>query len=162
MTLLIDFKDRAECARWRAIHDRVMGGRSEGQLRCDDGLAEFSGDLSLANNGGFASVRREPAELPLAGARGICLRVRGDGRRYQLRLRTDQAFDGVAYRALFDTRRDTWLRLELPWSQFEAVFRGRVLEAPPLQPEAVQQIGLMTADKQPGPFCLTLQAIESY
>lgn len=118
-----------------------MGGRSKGQLRCDHGLAVFAGDLSLATNGGFVSVRREPAAL---------------------RLRTDQAFDGVAYRELFDTRRDGWVTLELPWSRFEAVFRGRVLVAPPLQPGAVQQSGLMTADKHPGPFCLTLQAIESY
>ncbi|MEQ8515121.1 MAG: CIA30 family protein [Chromatocurvus sp.] len=162
MTLLIDFDDGAESDRWRAIHDRVMGGRSEGQLRCENGMAIFSGDLSLANNGGFASVRREPEALPLAGASGIRLHVRGDGRAYQLRLHTGEAFDGVAYRAIFETRRDICLTLALPWSGFEPVFRGRVLDAPPLQPAAVQQIGLMTADKQPGPFCLTLRAIESY
>lgn len=162
MARLIDFANEAENGRWQAVHDQVMGGLSEGQMRCHNGQAVFSGNVSLANNGGFASVRREPRPLPLADAQGIRLQVQGDGRAYQLRLRTDQAFDGVAYRAVFETRPGTWLTLDLPWDRFEPVFRGRPVAAPALDPTAVWQVGLMTADKQPGAFCLILQAIESY
>ena len=39
----------------------------------------------------------------LAAATGLIVRVKGDGRTYQLRLRTSDRFDGVAYRALFAT-----------------------------------------------------------
>jgi hypothetical protein len=38
---------------WLAISDDVMGG----MLRTDEGFC-FEGDLSLANNDGFSSVRR--------------------------------------------------------------------------------------------------------
>ena len=52
---------------WRSINDGVMGGLSSGGMRLEDGIAVFSGTLSLENNGGFSSVRSIPAEHTLAG-----------------------------------------------------------------------------------------------
>ena len=98
-------------------------------------------------------IRREPETFDLSDASGVVLHVRGDSRRYQLRLRTDKLFDGGAYRALFQPSAGEWQRVTLPWSEFEAVFRGRRLEnAPPLDPEAIQQVGFLIADRRPGPF----------
>ncbi len=45
---------------------------------------EFFGTLSLANNGGFASVRTKPKKLDLANGDTLVARVRGDGREYML------------------------------------------------------------------------------
>lgn len=152
---LIDFQDAAEANRWRAINDDVMGGVSRGSLHVEDGLGVFSGETSLENNGGFASVRREPEAMDLSCVPGLVFHVRGDGRRYQLRLRTNELFDGAAYRALFQPPTGEWQRLALPWDEFEAVFRGRRLEdAPPLDPAALRQVGLLIADRRPGPFRL--------
>ena len=67
---LIDPSDPSELKRWTAIHDTVMGGRSQGGLSQEDGMLVFSGRLSLANNGGFASVRTLPRPLPLADHQG--------------------------------------------------------------------------------------------
>jgi hypothetical protein len=65
-------------------------------------------------------VRREPEPLPLAGAHGILLRVRGDGRRYQLRLRTDQLTKPwQSFRTVFQAWPE-WQSLRLPWQVFEA------------------------------------------
>lgn len=155
MPRLIDFLDPAESSRWRAITDDVMGGVSRGGLHGKDGVGVFSGETSLENNGGFASVRREPEAFDLSASSGVTLFVCGDGRRYQLRLRTDRLFDGAAYRALFQPPAGDWQRVALPWREFEAVFRGRRLEdAPPLDPAAIKQVGLLIADRRPGPFRL--------
>lgn len=152
---LIDFQYAAEARRWRAINDDVMGGISRGSLHVEDGVGVFSGETSLENNGGFASVRREPETMDLSGTPGLVLHVRGDGRRYQLRLRTDELFDGGAYRALFQPSAGEWQHIALPWHEFEAVFRGRRLEdAPPLDPSALQQMGWLIADRRAGPFRL--------
>lgn len=146
---------------WWSINDGVMGGLSSGRIsRSGEGLV-FAGELSLENNGGFASVRR-PVDADLSAASGVRLRVRGDGRRYQFRLRLDGDFDGIAWRAEFGASGE-WQTLELPFGDFEPVFRGRrVLNAGPVVPARIRQVGLMVADRQAGAFRLEIAAIEFY
>jgi NADH dehydrogenase [ubiquinone] 1 alpha subcomplex assembly factor 1 len=162
MTYLIDFQDPGESSRWRAINDNVMGGISRGGMRVENGVGVFSGETSLANNGGFASVRRDPEAFDLSAQPGLALSVRGDGRHYQLRLYTQQLPEGAAFRATFQPAADEWQRIELPWHAFEAVFRGRLLEdAPPLDPSGIERVGLMIADRTAGPFRLEVARLET-
>lgn len=144
---------------WRAINDGVMGGVSSGRMVQSGEALRFEGELSLENNGGFASVRRL-VDDDLAKATGVKLQVRGDGRTYQFRLRQDGRFDGVAWREEFVTSGD-WQTVELSFDQFVPVFRGRsVPQAGPVVPSAIRQIGFMLADKTPGPFTLEIRSIE--
>jgi monofunctional biosynthetic peptidoglycan transglycosylase len=86
--------------------------------------------------------------------------VRGDGRTYQLRFRTDRRFDGISYKAEFTTVVGQWLTIELPISEFRPTFRGWTPpDAPPLVPTEIRQVGLMVADKKAGPFRLDVQSI---
>ena len=160
---LIDASDPTEPRRWQAVHDTVMGGLSRGGLSHADGLLVFSGHLSLANNGGFASVRTLPRPLPLADHHGLLLRVRGDGRTYQLRLRDSDNFDGPAWRFEFTTTAGEWTQVTAPFSRFEQVFRGRRLGGGAvLDPARVRQLGFMVADKQAGEFRLEVEAVTAY
>jgi hypothetical protein len=160
---VIDPADTAEPARWVAIHDTVMGGRSSGGLTAGDGCLVFNGHLSLENNGGFASVRTLPRDFGMAAATGLRLRVRGDGRTYQVRLRPDDAFDGVAWRFEFTTKPGQWLDIEAPLAVFEPVWRGRRVDrAGAIDPARVRQLGLMIADKQAGDFRLEVAGIEAF
>jgi hypothetical protein len=44
--------------KWRIVNDGVMGGLSTSNVRInDEGKISFSGNVSLDNNGGFASLR---------------------------------------------------------------------------------------------------------
>jgi monofunctional biosynthetic peptidoglycan transglycosylase len=119
----------------------------------------FEGELSLENNGGFASVRRSIVD-DLSESTGVRLEIRGDGRTYQFRLRQDDRFDGIAWRAEFTTSGD-WQTIVLSFDQFIPVFRGRqVPDAGPVEPAAIRQIGFMLADKTPGSFSLEIRSIE--
>ena len=160
---LFDFQAAESTAGWSAIDDAVMGGVSASRLRHDPaGHAVFEGLVSLGNNGGFASVRSRPGELGAPGAVSYVLEVRGDGKRYKLNLRTDDAFDGANYQAAFETPRDQWTTVRLPISGFRATFRGRVVAtAPPLDPARVRQVGLMIADRQVGTFALEVRSISA-
>ena len=71
---------------WRAINDGVMGGISAGRMVQTEAGLRFEGELSLENNGGFASVRRV-VEADLAETGGVLLKLRGDGRTYKVSLR---------------------------------------------------------------------------
>lgn len=158
---LFRFASAASVADWSAIDDTVMGSASRSCLRHDPaGHAVFEGVVSLAHGGGFASVRSRPMNLGVPGAVCYLLEVRGDGKRFKLNLRTDDAFDGTHYRSAIDAPAGAWALLRLPVSEFRPSFHGRsVPGAPPLDPARVRQIGLMIADRQDGPFSLALRSI---
>jgi monofunctional biosynthetic peptidoglycan transglycosylase len=157
--VLVDFA-RAPGA-WYVVNDGVMGGVSSGTIGVTaDGVGVFTGRLSLENNGGFASVRADVSGIDLAGLAGLVLRVRGDGREYQVRLRTDERFDGITYAATFRTEPDRWLPVALPFAAFVPTYRGYTpRNTPPLDPAAVRQLGLLIGDKREGAFRLEIERI---
>jgi monofunctional biosynthetic peptidoglycan transglycosylase len=74
-----------------------------------------------------------PLGTPLA--RACVIGVPGDDKRYNLNLRTDDAFDGVSYRAVLDLPAGAWTLLRTPLSNFAPSFRGRrVVDAAPPEP----------------------------
>jgi len=147
--------------QWTVVNDVVMGGVSSARIEPAEQGVRFSGTLSLENNGGFASARFDLATPP-AGMDGVQIRVRGDGRTYQLRLRHGQARDGVAWRVKFKAPGD-WTVLALPFTSFQPVFRGRsVPEAGPVMPASLGQAGLMLADRTAGDFSLELARLAFY
>ncbi|URE48806.1 Complex I intermediate-associated protein 30 (CIA30) [Musa troglodytarum] len=102
---------------WGALDDVVMGGVSESGFQVDpkgneDGgpTGLFKGVVSIANNGGFTSIRTKNFSTPedLSAYDGIEIRVKGDGRRYKLILRTSSDWDTVGYTASFDTTKEKW------------------------------------------------------
>jgi hypothetical protein len=158
---LFDFSDPRAADAWRAIDDRVMGGVSRSRLRYDPaGHAVFEGDVSLAQNGGFASVRSSPGERGLAGAPTCLIEARGDSKQFKLSLLTDDGFDSINYQASFAPYTNHWQTISLPISSFRANFRGRDMPgARALDPARIRQVGLMIAGRQSGPFALDIRRI---
>lgn len=159
---LVEF-DGAKPGEWVAVNDTVMGGRSDGDLEIKDGVLHFSGNLSLENNGGFSSIRHA-TDVDLGERRGIRLKVKGDGRSYQLRLNTDARYyqQPVAFSATFETREDDWVEVEIPFDQLTASFRGRQLSGYDFDPSNIRAIGVLLGDKTPGPFKLKIEEISAY
>ncbi|MDH4232654.1 MAG: CIA30 family protein [Nitrospirota bacterium] len=161
--LIIDFKDPVENGQWERVNDAVMGGISESRLLIQGGTALFEGEVSLENYGGFASIRSLPRDFGLEGYDGLIARVRGDGKSYRLRLRTDDEYEGIAYQGVFETKPGEWLSVQLPFSGFVPVFRGRVVPgAPALSPGRIRRVGFMIADRQEGLFRLEIEGVEAY
>ncbi len=154
--VLFDMSGEAEL--WNSVDDRVMGGVSRSRMAQNDSFAVFEGTVSLDYNGGFASVRSAPERFEqMAGASGIVLRVRGDGKRYGVRLRTSSSLDGVAYAASFDTREGEWEEVHIPFTAFRPEFRGRVVrDYDELDPARIRAFGLIISDNQEGPFRLDI------
>ncbi|MEI7970591.1 MAG: CIA30 family protein [Betaproteobacteria bacterium] len=161
--MLIAFSLIAASIPWDTVDDVVMGGASAGSAHTmPEGHLRFSGVVSLANNGGFSSIRSTPARHDLVGASAIVVRVRGDGKRYKFNLRTDMTFDGVQYQAPFDTRAGEWQDITLPLSAFEPRWRGRLVpDAPALDPGRIVSFGFLIADRQAGPFALDVHSIRA-
>ena len=149
---------------WFVVNDDVMGGVSQSRAELSDRRTlQFSGNVSLENNGGFASIRHSAGAFKVGEGRGVRLHVKGDGKTYQLRVRTSNRWDGISYKADFTTVEGKWLDLEIPWDAFEPTFRGRyVPDAPSLKGEEIKQVGFLIADGQAGEFDLEVAAIEPF
>lgn len=160
---------------WGAVDDVVMGGVSESNIRLVGNTAVFSGNVSTANSGGFASVRTrniEPA-VNLTGYEGILLRVKGDGKRYKFLLRTETGWDSLAYSYSFDTVANSWITVRIPFAEMVPVFRAKTV--PSAEPINASQIracqlmlskfeydGALNPKFEAGLFTLQVESIKAY
>jgi len=158
-----DFAAGAVSLNWQIVNDSVMGGISTSGLnRVSDEFVRFSGRLSLANNGGFASVRASGRIPDLSKTNAIIIRVKGDGRRYQLRVRAGDGGRGPDYSADFQTRLGEWQTHYLPVADFVPGWRGRQLKrGPAIEPKQIRSIGILLGDKTPGSFSLDIDWIKA-
>ncbi|MEM6999938.1 MAG: CIA30 family protein [Pseudomonadota bacterium] len=142
---------------WRVVNDTVMGGRSSSQLeRGGTGLL-FSGYLNT-NGGGFVSIRSARQDWNLAGFDRVRIKVRGDGRAYQLRLQPGGS--RYTYRFEFATVADEWIEVEGLLENFEASWRGRKLNRPPPDPADIVGVGVLLGDGRDGDFQLEIAWME--
>ncbi len=161
--VLVDLGDPAAVASWTTVNDPVMGGRSTSTVAFGDGGLEFSGNISLDNNGGFASARG-PVDPEIGrratGATSLRVRALGDGKTYVLKVETGQPW---SYIQRFATEAGVRRTYDLPVSGFEPVgmFLDPALGAPPLDPSTISRVALYILDKQEGPFQLVVSSIDS-
>ncbi|MEB3337391.1 MAG: CIA30 family protein [Leptolyngbyaceae bacterium] len=175
--LIFDFRNPTQDVKesWGALDDVVMGGVSESNIRLVDGAALFSGKVSTANSGGFASVRTRNFDPPLdlTGYDGIELRVKGDGQRYKFMIRSATQWDSVAYCYSFDTLANTWITVRVPFAELLPVFRAKTVpNSPPLNTQQVHAFQLMLSKFEydgalnpkfaPGFFQLQVESIQAY
>jgi uncharacterized surface protein with fasciclin (FAS1) repeats len=159
---LFTFEEPVAAAQWRTTNDGVMGGRSDGRFKINDNNnLEFFGTLSLANNGGFASVRSSGSNLGLRKGDSIVARVRGDGRKYTLNLYTPSRRIAFSYRAEFETKKDEWVEVRVPVEDFVATSFGRVIGNQGPDPSQVNGLGILLGDKKAGPFKLEVEWIKA-
>lgn len=159
-TTALKFTNPDHFARIMLIHDTVMGGRSSGNVSQTHDAVLFAGNLSLENNGGFASVEFKLQRSITAGnINQITLHAAADQRTYQLRLKTPFIQQGVAYVAEF-TKTSDQHSYQFDVGDFSGRYRGRaVLNLPPLNFSDVSHVSVMLADKSPGPFAITLHSL---
>ena len=140
-----------------------MGGRSTSTVTFGDGGLVFSGNISLDNNGGFASARG-PVDPEIGrratGATSLLVRAVGDGKTYVVKVETGQPW---SYTQRFSTEAGVRRTYDLPVGGFQPVgmFLDPVPSAPPLDPSIISRVSIYILDKQEGPFQLIVSAIDS-
>lgn len=160
--MLFHFTDLNHFTKWNINNDTVMGGISQSQVdvNTQQHLLLFTGSVSLENNGGFASTESRFSSH-ISAASILTLAVKGDGKTYQLRLKTPSLSNGEAYVANFTTRDNTVTQHTFTAADFTVSFRGRsVANAPELHFEDIDRVGFLVAQKQQGPFALELHSIQ--
>lgn len=158
---LLNFENANAAKTWVSVNDNVMGGISDGKFKItQDKTLFFYGSLSLANNGGFASVRCLPTQLALKKNDSICFQAKGDGREYTINLYTNKRLTAFSYKQSFKTKKEEWINLTFPLDKFIATSFGRTIpNAAPIDPNEINSIGFMIGDKNIEPFQLELKNI---
>ena len=158
--VLLEFDRPASIRNWRAVNDGVMGGRSVGRYRLTDkNMLEFFGYLSLENNGGFASIRVPSGDFKFKQGDSVILRVKGDGRTYNMNLYAQRNLGGYSFRQSFKTTANKLIEVKLPVDQFVATWRGRVFPKQELNPSQIAGLGILLGDKKQGKFSLQIESI---
>ena len=90
--IIFDAEKNSNINKWHSTNDDVMGGISNSIMKLDkNGNGVFTGTVSTENNGGFAMVRL-PLDINLLDdSKKIVLEVIGDGKPYQLRIKSDRS-----------------------------------------------------------------------
>lgn len=157
---LFDFNTANE-ASWQVVNDGVMGGRSRGYVVIEEGRLRFTGTL-VTQGGGFTSIRADQS-LNLEGYDGLELRVRGNGRTFEVAVSDGTRLRGrtVSRRAPFETSAE-WAVVRVPFSAFRTTIFGRPVKVAPLDLSKVKRIGLYMVDGKDGPFRLEVDTIRAY
>jgi hypothetical protein len=129
----------------RLVTDNVMGGVSRGEVKWSDQdevqCLSLTGDVSTENNGGFIQAAMDidsnDAES-LTIEDGVILKVRGNGERYNVHLRTSNLwFPWQAYRATFETD-ENWQTITIAFKNFIPYKTSSQLK-----PEKIKRIGIV-------------------
>lgn len=156
---LFDFKKNVNMKNWAVVDDGVMGGRSAGRLAINEaGNAVFSGSVSLENNGGFSSIRYAFEKLNTADFSAFSIRLKGDGKTYQFRVKS-RAGDYYAYITTFTTTGE-WQTVQIPFNTCRPSFRGMDLDKPVYNGETMEEIGFLAGNKKAETFRLEIDKIE--
>ncbi len=155
---IFDFSLESDISDWNVVDDVVMGGRSDGPFQLSpEGHGEFRGTVSLENNGGFSSVRYSFAPMATEGNTHIRIRLKGDGKSYQFRIRHSTGIS-YSYNHSFDTAM-VWEDIVLPLKEFYPTYRGRNLDLPNFEHEHIEEIAFLISNKKPEKFKLLIDFI---
>jgi hypothetical protein len=158
-TTLFDFTKSSNIDDWQIVDDVVMGGRSNGNFKLNkEGYGKFSGQVSLENNGGFSSLRYTFDTKDVSSFSKIKLRLKGDGKTYQFRVKTTTE-DYASYIYEFKTTTD-WMTVDIPFEAMYPTFRGRRLQRSNFQGTQMEQIAFLIGNKKEQSFELLIDTIE--
>lgn len=152
------FTPQTNIRDWRIVNDGVMGGISRSSMSLTDaGHGRFSGQVSTANNGGFASVQLTKSVDRPKEKTFVVLRVKGDGKRYEFRLKS-RIRQYESYVHTFATSGE-WETIKLPIAEFYPEFRGRRLNGPNFKFDRIEQMSVFIANGKEENFELLIDWI---
>ena len=155
---IFNFNKNSNIYSWRIVDDNVMGGRSSSNISLNkDGFGVFNGTISLENYGGFCSVRHVFKALKVNNQNNIFLKIKGDGKDYQLRIK-DNHKNYYSYINTFSTS-GKWQEIEIPLINMYPSFRGRKLTKPNFYQDAIEEITFLIANNKNEKFQLIIDKI---
>lgn len=156
--MIFNFTSNSDISNWSIIDDVVMGGRSNGGFKINkEGHGEFSGKVSLENNGGFSSLRYNFDTTSISDYSKFVIHIKGDGKSYQFRVK-NKRINRHSYIYKFDTSED-WQTVEIPFSDMQAMYRGNNVDIPNFEGNQIEEIAFLIGNKKAESFKFVIDYI---
>ena len=149
-----------DSTNWFIVNDGVMGGRSIGDGYLDDGILTFFGEI-VTDGGGFSSLRSQAID-GLGDATHLRMRLRTDGRAYELLAEDASSQDRrVTHYRLIPATGGVWEEVDVSLTEMDPRIFGNPVDAAPFDPGSATQIGIILSDGLDGAFQLELDWIDA-
>lgn len=120
-----------KCNDWFVVLDGVMGGLSTGTLEKKENSFVLSGEVSLENNGGFASIRTPYASFDLSDYTTVSIRYRSTGQDFAFTLNKYRRFWYPNYKTNLPMTNGEWAQVTFTLREFEKYRLGRKMQGNP-------------------------------
>ncbi len=163
-SLVIDFGSKGKESNWFVLNDGVMGGRSGGEVIFGDNSFTFSGEVSLENNGGFASIRSPFLTYKLQQYKQVEIRYRATGMQFALTMANSKRWYNPNYKFNLAQTQGQWKTAVILLLDFKQYQVGRETGYT-IATETLNQIirlGFISNEKRAGEFELEVDYIKFY
>jgi monofunctional biosynthetic peptidoglycan transglycosylase len=148
---------------WAILSDNVMGGITKSNLEYTNDAVILSGNISLANYGGFSSIKTKFKNFDLSNYKGIKIRYKSSNQKFVFTLEDSKYWMEPYYKNAFSTNKnDSWEEAMIYFKDFKEMVIGQATgNMMPLENlKNMVRLGIMTAEKKEGPFTLEVDYIE--
>ena len=162
--LTIDFGQDKAGDTWRIVNDGVMGGPSKSEIQLTNNSIQFTGAVSLENNGGFASMRTLIIKGALSACKTMTMRYKSSStdRTFGLSLKNSQQYYIPYYKHTFSPKTTEWETLTVNLSDFKHYRISEVIgnDMPITALDDIYNMALIISDKKAGPFTIEIDYIK--
>jgi len=177
---LINFKSPEDMRGCKVMDDAGIYGASTGtiQFNPDNQTCRFKGytviDCSIEQHfhrimrTGYVGMMKQmkpPVSFQNCAYDCFEIRVKGDGRTYIFNIAPHDQFaylDAATFQCIFDTKKDEWELIRLPFREFLFVLRGQLSDkVPSVQDTEIGSIGFVQSQRYQGPFELEIDFVDA-
>jgi hypothetical protein len=139
---------------WVVVVDDVMGGQSSAEITITENSLVLSGNISLENNGGFASIRTPYDGYDLSSYSAVEIRYRSRVQNFALVLANYRRYYEPKFKTPLPVTEGDWRTTQLSFDQFKKMRFDEELGGGPNTEELSQvlRLGLISDDKRAGKF----------
>lgn len=147
---------------WFVVVDGVMGGLSSGRLTIEEKSMVMAGDISLENNGGFASLRTDYQRYDLSPYSSVVIKYRSTGQDFAMTLNNYRRFWRPQFKVALPDTDNQWVEKTLNFSDFKKMRFDEVLGGGPSTKELsnVIRLGFISNEKKASPYVFEVASIE--
>ena len=137
-----------------------MGGLSSGEVSFDDSVMVFTGEI-VTNGGGFSLLRTPMGGDDFAEASHLIVRAKTNGRGYEMVFK-DDGDQRLFHEAKIPLTGSTeWQEVRIELAGLIATSNGRLVDAPPFNPDEVSEMGVILKDGVDGQFQIEIDWIDA-
>lgn len=156
-----DFGENGNANDWAIVNDGVMGGLSKSEVSTDKEFVIFSGEVSLDNNGGFASYCSPYGKYNLSKYEGIEIRYALKGQPCGLTFASQYSFYSPYLKYLLPETKGKWQTHYIDLNDLEEYRLGTPTDGKVSKSdlEDIIRLRFLIANKKAGAFELKVEYI---